>query len=196
MFERIIVALDGSERAEGALAFVEQLARARGTAEDAGAGPGVGVTTLLLVRVVQPAPRSPFEVARSGLRRLVQPPPPTAHKPVGAEDAEVMAEAQRYLDRQALTLRLRGWRAETFVRWGDPGEQLARLATQENAGLIVCGVVHGEGERPGYGAGATAILGRAPVPVLLTRPPLPRRQDPAAHHRGEAPGNPRLRRGG
>ena len=196
MFERIIVALDGSERAEGALAFVERLARPRGTAEDVGAGPGVAATTLLLVRVVQPAPRSPFEVARSGLRRLLQPPPPTAHKPVSADDAEVMAEAQRYLDRQALTLRLRGWRAETFVRWGDPGEQLARLATEEGAGLIVCGAAHGEGERPGYGAGATAILARAPVPVLLTRPPLPSRHDPAAHYRGEAPGNPRLRRGG
>ena len=135
-------------------------------------------------------------MARDGLRRWLQPPPPTAHKPVGAADADEMAEAQRYLDRQVLALRLRGLRAESFVRWGDPGEQLARLARDEEAAVIICGAAHGDEERAGYGAGATAILQRAPVPVLLTRPPLPRRADPAARYLGEAPGNPRLRRRG
>ena len=183
MFERVVVALDGSERAERAIEWVVR---------SAGGAPGA----LLLARVVEPArqPRNPVQLVKERLARLVQPPAPTAHKPVGVEDAEAMAEAQRYLDRQALALRLRGLRAETFVRWGQPGAQLARLAEDEGAGLIACGADQAEGERPGYGAGAASILRAATVPVLLVRPPRPRRPDPAARFGGEAPGNPRLRR--
>ncbi|HET8632131.1 MAG TPA: universal stress protein [Thermomicrobiales bacterium] len=192
MFDRIIVALDGTERAEEGISLAAEQARAAGP--DA-ADPTGGV--LLLARVVQPArnPRNPLRLAREWFNRFLQPPPPTAHRPVDAADADVMAEAQRYLDRQALALRLRGQRAETFVRWGDPGEQLARLAEDERARLIVCGIGPGDEEQTGYGAGATAILRWAPVPVLLVRRPQPRRADPAARFPGERPGNPRLRRG-
>ncbi|HEX5503773.1 MAG TPA: universal stress protein [Thermomicrobiales bacterium] len=193
MFDRIIVALDGTERAEEGITYAAEQARAA-TGADA-ADPTAGV--LLLARVVQPTrnPRNPLLLAREWFNRLLQPPPPTAHRPVDAADATVMAEAQRYLDRQALALRLRGQRAETFVRWGDPGEQLATLAEDERARLIVCGIDQGDEERPGYGAGAAAILRWAPVPVLLVRRPRPRQADPAARFPGERPGNPRLRRG-
>ena len=147
MYNRIVVALDGSELAERVLPYVEALAEKFGS-------------TLTVLRAA--VPPSPSVLAAEGA--------------VGAVEAveESFASDQRdtaaYVLDVAKRLRASGFTAETECPDGDPAEQILRCAVDLEADLIAM-TTHG---RTGLGRlvmgnVADAVVKAAPCPVLLVR---------------------------
>lgn len=143
-YSRVLVALDGSKRAEAAL----------GPALTLGSlSPGASFT---LVRVLEP----PLSVAFPPAAAPAFPP-----EWPGAEQAA----AARYLERIAERLRERGIEVSTSVLMGTGvAHQLIRLAREMNAGLIAV-ATHGAGglERMFLGSVADKIIRSADHAVLV-----------------------------
>jgi nucleotide-binding universal stress UspA family protein len=142
-YERILVALDGSETAEAILPFAEEVAGPHGA-------------EIVLVRVAEPL--SPGEArAAAG---------------VAAPDASFVREleARQYLARAAERLVGRGLRVRTDVRMGAAAAQILAAAAEVRADLIAMST-HGRGGvgRLLFGSVAEAVLRGARVPVLLIR---------------------------
>ena len=172
---RLVVPLDGSATAERALATACALA-------------GVTGAELHLARVVPPPPAlevdaeeqlvwgyslamgplSPPETGGGVTRRAVA--PETRVHP-DAQDVHEMTEAGDYLDAVAAGLRTLVAPVKTHVLAGPPAVELADLARRCDADLVVM-ATHGRAglARLALGSVATAVLRRAPVPLVLVGP--------------------------
>ncbi|RAQ94190.1 universal stress protein [Thermogemmatispora tikiterensis] len=145
MFHRILVPLDGSQRAEQALPVAARLARASGG-------------SLILARIVQ-----------TGTALLWA---PTALDPVTMhswlESATEAAEA--YLQHVAALPILHDVPTEKIVRSGLPADQLLRLGPEVGADLLVlCSHGYRGLQRWALGSVALRLIRHALIPVLVLR---------------------------
>jgi nucleotide-binding universal stress UspA family protein len=141
VYRRVLVPLDGSAIAEGALSFIRQVA-----------GPLDLDVTLLCVVVP-----SPPGVVEGG--------------PVIVDDAaQLQAKAEAYLAPLAAELRAGGVRVATEVRRGDPVIEILAGAREMRADLIAM-TTHGRTGfgRLLLGSVAEAVLRQSGVPVILMR---------------------------
>jgi nucleotide-binding universal stress UspA family protein len=149
VYERILVALDGSELAERSLPPAEALAERFGA-------------ELILVRAVVLSTlraAGAVVVAPAGPGPIVD---PTPHL------EEERIEASQYLDALADQLRSRGRLVKTEMRSGAAGKVIVDLANELEAGLIVM-TTHGRSglERVILGSVTDEVLRHAPCPVLV-----------------------------
>ena len=142
MYKRVVVALDGSETAEGILRFIEQIARPLDL-------------EVVLVRVMPPI--APMAIEGSTY---------FAVDDVGAR----LAEAREYLAPLAAVLRGRDVRATTEARHGNPVTEIVAAAREAGADMIAM-TTHGRSgvRRLLFGSVAEAVLREADVPVLMMR---------------------------
>jgi nucleotide-binding universal stress UspA family protein len=151
MYERILVPLDGSARAERVLPPVEPLARAFGS-------------VLILLRATRPPEQILAEVASA--EALVAAP---IIDPTPLIEAE-QEEAETYLEKVASRLRDAGLRVQIDRSEGRAAEVIVRRASGLGVDLIAM-TTHG---RSGlahviFGSVAEAVLRKAACPVLLVR---------------------------
>jgi nucleotide-binding universal stress UspA family protein len=149
---RILVALDGSARAEALLPRVEGLARATGA-----------TVTLLRVNpsaeaVTVPAEPSPMVFAT---RATIMPPD---------DPRNAYYEAEHYLDQVVDRMRQHGVAVEAKVARGTPGEAIVAEAEAAGADLIAM-TTHGRGglDRALFGSVADEVLRHTDCPILLVR---------------------------
>lgn len=159
MYERVLVALDGSELAEQVLPYVEDLGRRLGS-------------RLILLRVIEP----PDALIRSTVPGPLVPglaphpiPPQTVRELTELAEAE-RREAIAYVERLAARLRGRGLDAGFEHPEGSAAETIVDRARGLGAGLIAM-TTHG---RSGFahlflGSVAEEVVRTAPCPVLLVR---------------------------
>ncbi len=145
MFHRVLVPLDGSQRAEQALSVAARLARAsRGS--------------LILARIVQP-----------GTALLWA---PTARDPVvvGSWLESATEAAEAYLQRVATFPVLHDVPTEKIVRAGLPADQLLCLVPEVGADLLVlCSHGYRSLQRWALGSVALRLIRHASIPVLVLR---------------------------
>jgi nucleotide-binding universal stress UspA family protein len=144
VYERIVVALDGSELAERALAHGEELARRLGA-------------SLHLVRVADVA-RLRFGANEAALE----------YAALGGELAEEEAQAGAYLDGVGARLAERGLTATTEVRRGTAARELVEAVRPGDLLVMASHGRHGA-RRWLLGSVAEDVTRRAPAPVLLVR---------------------------
>lgn len=144
MFQRILVPLDGSPRAEMALTIAARLARGSGS-------------TLVLCRVVgQPSALALYDVA------LPTVPPP--------ETATLHAQAAVYLADVAQREIVRGLNTETVVTEGLVADELLAAVPRRGIDLLViCSHGHTEPTRWLLGSVAEKIARLSEAPVLVLR---------------------------
>jgi nucleotide-binding universal stress UspA family protein len=143
MYERVLVPLDGSERAEGILPLVEQMA-------------GPLDAEFVLLRVVEPI--SPAEAMASA--GVVTPDTYTLRE----------MDAKRYLLKVEHGLSKKGLRVRTRVALGPPAEEILAAAKATGADLIAMATHARSGlGRILFGSVAEAVLHASPVPVLMMR---------------------------
>ena len=143
MYERVLVPLDGSERAEGILPLIEQMA-------------GPLDAEFILLQVVEPL--SPAEaIASAG---FVSP------------DAFALreTEAKQYLSRVERRLSKKGLRARIHVALGIPAEEILAAARTTGADLIAI-ATHARSAlgRLVFGSVAETVLRASSIPVLMIR---------------------------
>jgi nucleotide-binding universal stress UspA family protein len=153
MFETIVVPLDGSELAEGALTQAVGLAKGLNS-------------TLVLVQAID------------SLAQRMSRPPALIEAPAMAANVEILQEAldaekaaaDEYLGQRRDALMKDGVKAEAYVGEGHPTDVILKLAEEKNAGLIVMST-HGRGGlgRLVFGSVADAVLKNSSVPVVLVR---------------------------
>lgn len=144
MDERVVlVPLDGSELAEGALPIARALTEALGG-------------TLRLITVVDTG--MPWPRARA-----------TAEHDQLLEGER--AQAERYLHEQAAALNLAGRQAAVLLAQGEPVEQLLAAAAEPDVAFVAM-ATHGRGglQRWYLGSVADKLMRLAPCPVLLITP--------------------------
>lgn len=144
MFSKILVPLDGSERAERALTVAGQLARA-------------SHGSVILLRVVN-------DIADSGALLATAPLP---HVDYLDRDER---EARQYLDEAAISEALRDVRVETRVEFGITAEViLDSVAAWKADAIVLCS--HGRTGLTRWALGSVAqqIVRRSPAPILLLR---------------------------
>lgn len=143
MYEKILVPLDGSPRAEAIMPHVEELAQKFGS-------------TVVLTRVVSPLPilADPQDTLESELSALR----------VREE------EARQYLSGRVGELRGKGIDAASYVMYGGVVEAILRLAELEEITLIAI-ASHGRGGLGNMlvGSVAAGLMHRAPYPMLVIR---------------------------
>ena len=145
MYKQILVPLDGSELAEGAVSHAEELAKAF----DA---------KVTLLSVIEP-------VAVYSQPGVVGP-----VVSVSMDMEEEVRNVTEYLDNIADKLRKDGVDVMRVVREGDPASQICDYAHENRVDLIVMST-HGRSglQRLVYGSVAEHVLHNARVPVLLVR---------------------------
>jgi nucleotide-binding universal stress UspA family protein len=143
MFQRILIPLDGSPRAELILSQIARILRR----ED---------SDIILLRVVTIPETSRFEPARR-----------MAYEVARGHERE---EADRYVTDLARRLRDRGIRAHGSVAEGPPAPTILEKAKLEGATLIAM-TTHGRGglSRWFMGSVAEKVVRASPTPVLLVR---------------------------
>jgi nucleotide-binding universal stress UspA family protein len=142
----IVVGVDGSDAAAGALTEARRLAEQTGD-------------VLLLVTVWRPL-RGDFGVAYP---HAVAPPPPEVL------DAD-RVRAERVLADAAAQARRSGVEVETELAGGDPAAELCRIAGERKARLLAVGS-HGHGPVLAAVLGSTSarVLHDTPCPLLVVR---------------------------
>lgn len=149
MYQRIVVPLDGSDLAAGALPHARDAARTH----DA---------PIFLVRVVDPPFVNSVRVLKSGTQTLLA-------DPADVYQDEVV-EAQAYIDRQVQRLERDGFEASGLVLAGQAATGVA--STINDSDLIVMSSLGRTGVRRWFlGSVAEDILKRTSVPVLIVRQP-------------------------
>jgi nucleotide-binding universal stress UspA family protein len=89
---------------------------------------------------------------------------------VGAVNQDLATKGQSYLDYLARLARRRGIRAEQVVRYGIPHREIAEMARERGADLIVVGLAGSHWpHRVEIGSVSRRVLESAPCPVLVTR---------------------------
>ena len=145
-FEHVVVPLDGSTRAEAALALAEIMARAYGARID-------------LVRVV-----SLLQVGYAAEMYV----PPAGYDPYSREELE--KDAAEYLDRVAIAVREKGFNVECHVSYGNPRAQVAEIVSSLPGSLITLTTRgHTGAARWVLGSTADGLIRTAPVPPLVVR---------------------------
>jgi len=144
MFEKILVPLDGSARAEAILPQVEALALEFGS-------------NLILLHVIEPG---------SSMMS-----PHGSHPDVGIElTRQKKDELEVYMAGKKGEFRERGIRVETVLAWGSVVETIT-LTAKEHAVDLVAMASHGRTglERVFYGSVAAGVLQSVDRPLLLVR---------------------------
>jgi nucleotide-binding universal stress UspA family protein len=144
MYNKILVPLDGSKRAEAILPHVEEIALSCGA-------------EIILVRVIEPVP---YVVGPEGI-------------PVGLHEQELeqrTQQAETYLTAQQGTFREKGITAKFEVLHGPVVESIINTAERENADLIAI-ASHGRSglSQVFYGSVAAGVLNRVERPLLVIR---------------------------
>jgi nucleotide-binding universal stress UspA family protein len=144
MYNRILVPLDGSQRAEAILPHVAELA-------------GRFAAEVVLVQVIEPFPA----VSAPGV--------PALSLPIADID-EHTAAAEIYLAGIKDELGQQGLRVRLLVPYGHVVDQIIAAASQEEADLIAI-ASHGRGglAQLFYGSVASALLQRVDQPLLMVR---------------------------
>lgn len=152
MYKRILVPLDGSERAEKILPHVETLA-------------SLSKSTVILLDVIEPVSAG-FTPSMS---MMVTPPPQELEiywkSMQAAED-----EAKEYIQKQAERLNKMKIETEVVIVRGDPVNSIVNTAREKNADLIAM-TSHGRTglERVFYGSVTSGVLHKVDRPLLLIR---------------------------
>jgi len=144
MFRRIVVALDGSERGERALALASEMAGRLG------------------------APVHLVRVADVTWLRIGQTDAALEYATMGAEMAEEQAEARSYLDGLVTRLRADGLDASAEVRPGFAARELVRLAGPDDL-LVMASHGRSGPARWLLGSVAEEVPRHARCPVMLVR---------------------------
>jgi nucleotide-binding universal stress UspA family protein len=140
MYNRILVPLDGSERAEKVFPFVKTEAHFHGA-------------TIVLVRVIAP------------LRQSLM----TSPSLIQEAYSQVDRIAKEYLQRVSEEMRSEGLEVETLIQRGPPAVQILTLAKEQDCNLIVIGT-HGESGGGQWRLGSVAnkiIKADLPIPLLV-----------------------------
>jgi nucleotide-binding universal stress UspA family protein len=142
-FAKVLVPLDGSAFAEGALTYIERLTRAE----------------VFLLRAVASAGQL---VSSAGGAPMTE----TIDFVQLSEDGR--REAQTYLEAIAARLRTRGVQSRIMVVLGEAAEAITRTAEESNVEVIAM-TTHGRGgiERLVFGSVADAVLRDSTRPVFL-----------------------------
>ena len=158
MYDRILVALDGSVIAEEALPHAQALAKEFGS-------------TVLLLRATTP-PEQVTPAAAAGPTPVSGP----LVDPTPIIEAELRA-ATTYLAATAEVLESAGVTVECIQRDGPPAEVILEEARERNVDLIAM-TTHGRGgvARLAFGSVADEVLRHAPCPILLVRIQPPREE--------------------
>lgn len=152
MYKRILVPLDGSERAERILPHAETLARN-------------GDSTVILLYVVEPAAASFVP----GMSMMVTPAPQELEIYwKNLQDAEKQAE--EYLQKEAAILEKKGIKTERVLQRGDPVNTIVNIAAEKDVDLVAM-TSHGRTglERVFYGSVTGGVLQKVDRPLLLIR---------------------------
>jgi nucleotide-binding universal stress UspA family protein len=152
MYKRILVPLDGSERAEQILPHAENFATKEGS-------------TLILLYVIEPIPPS----FTPGMSMMVAAPPQELEiywKNMQAAEKE----ASDYLQKQAAVLEKKNIATETLVLRGEPVHAIVDTAKEKDVDLIAM-TSHGRSglERVFYGSVTSGVLHKVDRPLLLIR---------------------------
>jgi len=149
MYKKIMVPLDGSELAECVLPQAQAIAT------------GCGVSTVVLVRVVEPL------ILPIGEAQFV------VKEEIWREtESELKAEAREYLDQLVGKLHFGASKLETQILFGPVSQSLADYAEKGEFDLIVIST-HGRSGigRWVWGSVADRLLRASCVPVLMVRAP-------------------------
>lgn len=152
MYKRILVPLDGSQRAERILSHVETLAE-------------LGKSVVILLDVIEPASAG----FTPGMSMMVTPPPQELELYWKSLQAAEEA-AKEYLQKQAAKLGKKQIEVETVVSRGDPVNTIVNVAREKNADLIAM-TSHGRTglERVFYGSVTNGVLHKVDRPLLIIR---------------------------
>ncbi len=157
MFQRILVPLDGSMRAERAMSVAARIARATGG-------------SLVLLRAVEPPVE--YETYLAEEESLPESPP-----------KKYVGEAADYLRRVARSEVLKGIPVVTEEMVGAPGPAILDYAASSRTDLIVlCSHGYTGFKRWAIGSVADKVVRHAPMPVLLLRESGPALRIPDAQH--------------
>lgn len=123
---------------------------------------------LPMVVIIHVAPNDPFPTGTT--RLAIETPEPAAEDEV--DIARAMWEGtQAVIDQARLPFDSMGASVEGAIRQGDPADQILDFAGDEDFDLIVLGSRGmGEPESEGLGRTSSAVVRRAPCPVLVVRP--------------------------
>jgi nucleotide-binding universal stress UspA family protein len=144
MYQKILVPLDGSKRAERILPHVESLAKMYGA-------------TILLLRVVQ------MIIMGDGYKNI-------EYEESMAANRQELKEADAYLDRLAGRLRKKGLKVEGLAQLGPVVESVLDIAEKKNVDLIAM-ASHGRTglSRVFYGSITAGVIHRIDRPLLVIR---------------------------
>jgi len=151
MYDKILVPLDGSERAECVLPHVEMLATE------------CGVREVILVSVTERI---------TGFSLIDDSSQPSGERLVPEAVGKEEKQAQKYLGKIAKTLEAKGVKVRTEVLLGKPAEEIIIYAHKTNCGLIVM-ASHGRSgiSRWAHGSVADRVFKAAAVPILMIKAP-------------------------
>jgi nucleotide-binding universal stress UspA family protein len=149
VYEKILVPLDGSELAEAALPGVEEL----------------GSKLPAEVTLVQVLVQGYHNITAKGYGYVVYPEQQMESDKSTATD---------YLEKIGSRLQSKGVTVKIEVRYGNPAEQIIRLADEIKADMVAMST-HGRSgvNRLAFGSVAEKVLRGGNTQVLLTRPPQP-----------------------
>ena len=151
MFQKILVPLDGSKLAEGALPCAGELAKGCKTEE------------VVLVSVTE---------RRQGYRAIEDSSQPLGQRLIPEAIGKKERQAQRYLDKIAKELETKGIKVLTEVLIGNPAEEITIFAKYHNVDMIVMSS-HGRSgpSRWTHGSVADRVFRASNVPVLMVKAP-------------------------
>lgn len=146
IYKRILVPLDGSERAEAILPHAAEQAK-------------LNEAEVILLQVIEP---DPVLMSERASQRSVQ--------DAVADLAEDERRAEAYLSAKAAELAAEGINVETAVAWGPVVNAIIGAAERENVDLIAL-ASHGRSGLPRvfYGSVAAGLLQKVDRPLLLIR---------------------------
>jgi nucleotide-binding universal stress UspA family protein len=149
MYDKILVPLDGSGRAECVLPHVEALVTAFGSEE------------VVLVSVTERI---------TGFRVMDDYSQPKGERLVPEAVGKEEEQAQHYLDKVAEKLAAKGIKVRTEVLLGKPAEELIIYAHKMNCGLIIM-ASHGRSgiSRWAHGSVADRVFKATNVPILMIK---------------------------
>lgn len=152
MYKRILVPLDGSERAERILSHAETLAKQN-------------ESLVILLYVIEPMAAG-FTPSMS---MMVTPPPQEMELYwKGMQAAE--DEGKKYLQKRSAEMEKKGLKVETVLLRGEPVNAIVNTAREKNADLVAM-TSHGRTglERVFYGSVTTGVLHKVDRPLLIIR---------------------------
>jgi nucleotide-binding universal stress UspA family protein len=149
MYDRILVPLDGSERAECVLPHVETLATA------------CSVKEVVLVSVTERI---------TGFRVMDDSSQPLGERLVPEAVGKEAKQAQKYLGKIAKTLEAKGIKVSTEVLMGKPAEEIIIYAHRMKCDLIIM-ASHGRSgiSRWAHGSVADQVFRAAAIPILMIK---------------------------